>query len=168
VVSGLNDAMHRMQQNAQNRNVNIEVTDKVTGEVTVKSQGNEYVTPTYEMNVTGTDGDGVNISEKFDVLRFGVKDGKVQTLKAGNYTVTEYYRMFGKMPAFRVNGPYTIHMLSTNRVDANSVCLAIKGGASEWNRFTTAVGAISGLGLYDLGSSGIMNVNVQYAKPPNV
>ena len=50
----------------------------------IRSQGNEYVTPTYEMNVTGTDPEENNISEKFDVVRFGVKDGKVQTLKAGN------------------------------------------------------------------------------------
>lgn len=157
-----------MQGNAQNRNINIEVTDKITGEVTVKSQGNEYVTPTYEMNVTGTDGDGVNIAETFDVVRFGVKDRKVQTLKAGNYTVRQYYRMFGTMPAFRVNGPYAIHMLSANRVDANWGCIAIKGGANEWNRFTTALGTISGMGLYDLGSSGTMNVNVQYVKTPNV
>jgi hypothetical protein len=160
--------MHKIQVNAQNRNINIEVTDKVTGEVTVKSQGNEYVTPTYEMNVTGTDGDGVSIAEKFDVFRFGVKNGKVQTLKAGNYTVKEYYRMFGKMPAFRVNCPYAIHMLSANRVDANWGCLAIKGGISEWNRSTTAMGTISGLGLYDLDTSGTININVQYAKPPNV
>jgi len=89
-------------------------------------------------------------------------------LKAGNYTVKEYYRMFGKMPAFRVNGPYAIHMLSAGRVDANWGCLAIKGGFTEWNRFTSTLGTISGLGLFDLGSSGTMNVNVQYAKTPNV
>jgi hypothetical protein len=59
-------------------------------------------------------------------------------------------------------------MLSANRVDANWGCIAIKGGASEWNRFTTALGTISGMGLYDLGSSGTMNVNVQYVKTPNV
>jgi len=168
VVSGLNHFAHQMKVTVQNRNINIEVTDNVTGEVTVKSQGKEYVTPTYEMNVTGIDPDGNNIAEKFDVVRFGVKDGKVQTLKAGNYTVKEYYRMFGKMPAFRVNGPYAIHMLSAGRVDANWGCLAIKGGFTEWNRFTSTLGTISGLGLFDLGSSGTMNVNVQYAKTPNV
>ncbi len=36
MISGLNHAMHQIQVNAQNRNINIEVTDKITGEVTVK------------------------------------------------------------------------------------------------------------------------------------
>ena len=151
-----------------NRNINIEVTNNVTGEVTISSQGKKYVTPTYEMNVTGTDPEGNNIAETFDVVRFGVKNGKVQTLKAGNYTVRQFYKMYGYLAAFRVNGPYAIHMLSANRIDANWGCLAIKGGFPEWNRFVETLDTISGRGLYDLGSSGTMNVNIQYVKMPNV
>ena len=165
MVGALN---HLQNEAAQNRNVNIEVTNKITGEVTIQSQGKEYITPTYEMIVSGENILGETVSEKFDVIRFGVKNGNVQTLRAGKYTVSEYYRMFGKMPAFRVSGPYAIHMLSANRIDLNFGCLAIKGGTPEWNRFVNTVGGISGLGLFDLGSSGTMHVNVQYAKTPNV
>ena len=72
------------------------------------------------------------------------------------------------MPAFRVKGPYAIHMLSANRIDRNFGCLAIKGGESAWTRFVNTVGSISGLGLFELGSSGTMHVNIQYTKTPNV
>ena len=121
------------------------------------------------MTVSGYDFDGNPIFEEFEVVRFGVKNGKVQTLSAGNYTISEYKKMESGVMGFKINGPYYFHLLGRYNPNSNWGCLAIKGGQPMWDHFVATLSSAGwNSNMYDLASSRIINVNIQYAPTPIV
>jgi hypothetical protein len=70
---------------------------------------------------------------------------------------------------FKINGPYYFHLLGSYNPNSNWGCLAIKGGQPMWDHFVATLSSAGwNSNMYDLASSRIINVNIQYAPTPIV
>ncbi|WP_445721381.1 RHS repeat-associated core domain-containing protein [Flavobacterium sp.] len=173
ITAGLNHLAHEgykiLKQEGLPK-IKITVTDEIVGETKIRNKGKYYTTPLYKMTVSGTDFEGNQVSEDYEVVRFGIKNGKTVTLKAGDYTVSEfYYFQNGEIPALRIKGPYLFHLQSINGIDQNYGCIAIKGGYPTWNKF---ISTITNLGwnsnISEIASSLQIQVNIQYTNTPTL
>jgi hypothetical protein len=172
ITSGLNHAMNHMAQNTDPK-INIEVTDEIVGEHTYQSGGKKYVTPKYKAIVTGEDIDGNPIKETFEVTRYGVKNGKIQSLTAGKYKVTAFEPFLdgnSNIKGLRINGSrYLFHTQSDpeRRADLNYGCIAMSD--AHWKRFqTTLINAGWGLDLAYIARNQFINVQINYAPTPTI
>ena len=149
--------------------IKITVTDEEVGTTEFTSQGKKYETPLYKMLVEGYDIEGNPINEEFAVSRFGVKNGKVQSLEAGYYTISEYKKMSTGIMGFRIKGPYFFHLQSNKCCDTNFGCLAISKGISEWIRFEKTIAKAGwNLPLEYIASNALINVNIMHVQQPNI
>lgn len=162
IVSGLNHVAHEAFGDDPKPNLNINVSDKVVGETTFTDQGREFKTPLYEMTVTGTDVLGNEVNENFKVSRIGIKNGKVQSLKPGNYKLTDFRRMSCGLMGFAINGgPYFIHA-QTSTMDNNWGCITMD--KQQWIQFKTVISNTffdSSLTHQQIVKSNIINLFIQ-------